>query len=177
MNIRSHLGILLLLVAILGWIAVVRPQIASFSDKSLKVKAADTELTSYNQRLSDLKSIKDQGTSVANLLKNMYLAMPRSSQIPEVLVMIENIGSSSGVVMSGVSLGSSSANGTVSSAATAEVPVSVSFTGTLDSVTKFLNAIRNNIRTASVVSQTITADKSGTLSVTMQLGLVYQGGQ
>lgn len=175
MNIRAHMGIVLLLVAILGWIAVLRPQISTFSDNSLHVKVADAELTSYNQRLTDLQAIKSQGSAVTTLLKNMSLAMPRSSQVPEVLVMIENLGSSSGVLMTGVSLGSTTA-GTVSSGSTAQVPVSVSFTGSLDSVTKFLTAIRNNIRTASVQNQTITADKSGTLSVTMQLGLVYQGG-
>lgn len=178
MNMKAHTGILLLLVAIIGWFAVVRPQISTFSDRSLQVKVASTELDSYNQRLADLQTIRSQGSSVTNLIKNMYLAMPRSSQIPEVLVMIENIGGNSGVVMNGVSLGTSSpTSGTVSSTATAEVPVSISFTGSLDSVTKFLNAIRDNIRTATVKSQTISADKSGALSVTMQIGLVYQGGQ
>lgn len=177
MNLRSHLGILLLLVAVIGWIAVVRPQITNFSDQSMQVKVADAELTSYNQRLNDLQAIKGQGSAVSDLLKKMYLAMPRANQIPEVLVMIENIGSNSGVVMSGVSLGAASSNGTVSLNSTSAVPVSVSFTGTLDSVTKFLTAIRNNIRTASIENQSISADKSGTLSVTMQLGLVYQGGQ
>ena len=176
MNMKSHIGILLLLVAVIGWIAVVRPQITNFSDQSLQVKVADTELKSYNQRIADLQSIRSQGTAVADLLNKMYLAMPRSSQIPEVLVMIESIGSKTGVVMSGVSLGTATAGGTVTSSAISEVPVSISFTGTLDSVTKFLDQIRDNIRTASVQSQTITADKSGVLSVSLQLGLVYQGG-
>jgi len=162
---------------------VIRPQMTTFGTRSLAVKVKKTELDSYNQRLSDLKVIKDQGDTVQKTLQAMYLAMPKAAQIPEVLVMMENIGNNSGVVFNSVTLGTPTAataeaqaqivdtSGTV-----AEVPVAVSFTGNLDSVNKFLDAIRNNIRTATVKNQSLTADANGNLTVTMQLGLVYQGG-
>lgn len=169
MNIGGHsrVGILLLLVAIIGWFAVLRPQINVFSDRALLAQAKGKEVKSYNQRISDLKVIRDQGEGVQKVLRSMYLAMPRQSQIPEVLVMIESIGNSSGITFSAVTVGSPSGN---------EVPVSIAFNGNLASVNQFLSAVYKNVRTAIVKNQTITADKAGNMAVNMQLGLVYQGG-
>lgn len=174
-NIRSYLGLLLLLVAIVGWFAVVSPQISTYSSNSLALKSKQAELDSYNKRIQSLDSIRSQGTTITHVLQNLYLAMPKQSQIPDVLAMIDSIGGASGVVMSGVSLGTVSASAS-SSASISEVPVSVSFTGNLDSLNRFLIALRNNIRTVDIQNQNVTADASGNLSVTMQLGLVYQGG-
>ncbi len=176
MNIRSHLGMLLLLVAAIGWFAVVKPQLSTYSDETLQVKTKAAELDSYNQRISDLQTIQNAGSSVQNVLKEMYLAMPKTSQIPEVLVMIESVASNSGVVLNGINVGSTASSSSTTAGAVSQVPVSVSFSGNLTSVVNFLNAINNNIRTATVNSQTMTSDQSGNLSVTMQLGIVYQGG-
>lgn len=179
-NNHSRLGILLLLIAVFGWFALLRGQITVFGERSLEAKARSVEVDSYTKRLADLQSIRDQGDAVARTLRSMYLAMPKQSQVPEVLVMIETIGANSGVVFSGVTVGTptptTDSSGQVSATQIAEVPVAITFTGTLESVTKFLDAVTTNIRTASVTSQTIAADKTGSMTVTMQLGLVYQGG-
>ncbi|MEX0594541.1 MAG: type 4a pilus biogenesis protein PilO [Patescibacteria group bacterium] len=159
-------GILLLFVAIFGWFAVIRPQINAFSQKALSVKVKSEEVKSYKQRIADLDAIKAQGDSVTRTLEALFLAMPKSSQIPEVLVMIDALGSRSGVTLDAATVGTPSAG---------EVPVSLSFTGSLGSVTKFLNAIHNNVRTAIVKNQAITSDDNGQMTVNMQLGLVYQG--
>lgn len=185
MNTHSRVGILLLIVAIIGWFAIVRPQVTKFSDQTLTAKARAVELKSYDQRLADLKVIKEQGDAVQKTLRAMFLAMPSASQVPEVLIMIETIGANSGVVFSGVTLGTpSGANADVAAAldpnvtaTTAEVPVTVSFSGNLDSVNKFFVALNQNVRTARVKSQTINSDKAGAMNVTMLLGLVYQGGK
>lgn len=184
MNSHSRIGIILLVVAIIGWFAVVRAQIDDFSEKTLTAKARAIELESHDQRISDLKLIKDQGDTVQRTLRAMYLAMPSQSQVPEVLVMIETIGANSGVVFSGVALGTpTGASADISTALdpstasnVAEVPVTVSYSGNLDSVNKFLTAVNQNVRTAKVKSQTINSDKAGAMNVTMLLGLVYQGG-
>ncbi|MBI4948466.1 type 4a pilus biogenesis protein PilO [Candidatus Berkelbacteria bacterium] len=178
-NKHSRLGIFLLILAVFGWFAFLRGQITVFGEKSLDAKARSVELESYKTRIADLKQIKEKGEQVQSTLRAMYLAMPKQNQIPEVLVMIETIGANSGIVFSGVTVGNTTANQTVpgtDASTIAEVPVTVSFNGTLTSVTKFISAINTNIRTAKVQSQTISADKSGILTVTMQLGLVYQGG-
>ncbi len=176
MNLRSHLGMLLLLVAVIGWFAVVKPQMTTYSENTLNYKVKATELDSYNQRITDLKTIQEGANSVQKILKDMYLAMPKASQIPEVLVMIESISGSSGVVLNGINVGTVTASSATTAGAVSQVPVSVSFSGSLTSVTSFLDAVYNNIRTATVNSQTMSADQNGNLSVTMQLGIVYQGG-
>ena len=185
MNNHSRIGILLLVVAIVGWFVVVRGQIDKFSAKTLTAKARAIEVASHDQRLSDLKLIKDQGETVQKTLRAMYLAMPSASQVPEVLVMIETIGANSGVVFSGVSLGTptgasvdiAAALDSGASANIAEVPVTVSYSGNLDSVNRFLSAVNQNVRTAKIKNQTINSDKAGAMNVTMLLGLVYQGGK
>ncbi len=159
-------GILLLFVAIFGWFAVVRPLISAFSQNSLATKVKSEEVKSYEQRLSDLDAIKAQGDSVTKTLESLYLAMPKSSQIPEVLVMVEALGSRSGVTLDAATIGTASAG---------EVPVSLSFSGSLTSVTKFLDAVHSNVRTAIVKNQAITSDDNGKMTVNIQLGLVYQG--
>lgn len=168
---HSRIGIILLLAAIIGWFAVVKPQIAVFSERALAVQVKNKEVKSYNQRLNDIKVIKDQGEAVQKTLRSMYLAMPKQSQIPEVLVMIESIGNASGVTFSAVTVGTPTAGSGVS-----EVPVSISYNGNLGAVNQFLTAVQNNIRTAVIKNQTLAADKAGNLAVSMQLGLVYQGG-
>ena len=166
MNKIKKLGIILLFVAVLGWFAVVRPQISAFSEKSLEVKVRAEEVKSFQQRLNDLKTIEAQGSAVTNTLEALFLAMPRSSQIPEVLVMIDALGSRSGVVLDAATVGTPSGG---------EVPVSMSFTGSLSSVTSFLDAINENVRTAIIKNQAVTADQSGNMTVNIQIGLVYQG--
>lgn len=184
MNKHSRIGILLLIVAIIGWFAIVRPQVETFSENTLTAKARAIEVASYDQRLADLNIIKNEGETVQKTLRAMYLAMPTLSQVPEVLVMIETIGSNSGVVFSGVTLGTptgssnslASAFAASDSTTTAEVPVTISFSGNLDSVNKFITAVNQNVRTGIIKSQTINADKAGAMNVSMLLGLVYQGG-
>lgn len=183
MGKHSRLGILLLLVAVIGWFGVVRGQIKTFSELSLTAKARSVELESHTQRLADLRFIKDQGETVQKTLRSMFLAMPRQSQVPEVLVMIESIGANSGIIFNSATLGTPSGSSAaaavaseITTASVAEVPVNISFTGSLDNTLRFIDAVQKNIRTAIIRSQTITADPSGNMSVTMQLGLVYQGG-
>ncbi len=159
-------GLLLLLAAILGWFAVIRPQFSAFSQNATNVKVKSTEVASYQQRLDDLQAIKAQGDNVTKTLELLYLAMPKSSQIPEVLVMIEALGSRAGVVLDAATVGTPTAG---------EVPVSLSFSGNLGSVSNFLNAINENVRTAIVKNQSITSEDAGSMTVSIQLGLIFQG--
>lgn len=162
----KSMGLILLLAAILGWFGVVRGQISAFSQNALNTKVKSEEVKSYEQRIEDLKTIKARGNELTSTLEALYLAMPKSGQIPEVLVMIDSIASRSGVVLEAATVGTPNAG---------EVPVSLSFSGSLGSVTNFLNAVYENVRTAIVKNQAVTADDSGNMTVNMQLGLVYQG--
>lgn len=162
----KHIGIILILISILGWFGLVRPQIKKFSENSLLAEARSEEVTSYQTRLDHLKQIKQQGEAVTSTLDALFLAMPKEAQIPEVLVMMESIGANTGVVFSSFSVGAP---------ASGEVPVSISFSGNLTSVNAFLDALARNVRTATIKSQSMTSDSSGNLSISMQVGLIYQG--
>jgi Tfp pilus assembly protein PilO len=162
----KHFGFILILISILGWLGLVRPQIKQFSENSLLAEARAKELQSYQTRLDHLKQIKQKGESVTSTLDALFLAMPKEAQIPEVLVMMESIGANTGVVFSSFSVGAP---------ASGEVPVSVSFSGNLTSVNAFLDALGQNVRTARVKSQSVNSDSLGNLSISMQLGLIYQG--
>lgn len=166
MATKSHRGILLLLIALIGWFFVVRPQIAVFAERSLDAKVVQEEAASYAQRVEDVAFIRDKGAVIQNVLTAQYLAMPKQAQIPEVLVMVEALAASSGLVLGSATIGEPSSN---------EVPVSISFTGSLGNVNAFLDTLHNNIRTVVVKDQALLADDSGTVTVTMQLGLVFQG--
>lgn len=162
----KHMGLVLLFVAVLAWFGVIRPQISAFSENSLQAKARSTEVASHQKRLDDLKQIKEQGDAVKNTLDALYLAMPRESQIPEVLVMMESIGANTGVVFTSFNVGSPTGD---------EVPVSVSFSGSLSSLAAFIDGLSKNVRTAEIKSQSMSADPNGNLTITMQIGLIYQG--
>ncbi|MDP3993138.1 MAG: type 4a pilus biogenesis protein PilO [bacterium] len=167
MKKHSRIGLILLFAAIIGYLAVLKPEIKTFSEQALKVKVLSTEVTSYQQRLQDINDIKGKGEVITETLKQMYLALPKSSQIPETLVMIESIASNSGVVLSSATLGTPSDS---------QVPITLGFGGNTTTVTKFLDALYANIRTATVKSQSISSDGNGNLNVSIGLGLVYQGG-
>lgn len=165
---KSRLGLILLAVAVLGWFVVVRGQAAVFADRALQAKVLSVEVNSYDQRLKDIADINKEGSAVQDTLKSMYLAMPRTSQVPEALVMIESLAGSSGVALSSATIGSP---------ADSQLPVTLGFGGDANSISKFLDAVNSNVRTGIIKSQSISADGSGTLSVTIQMGLVYQGGK
>jgi Tfp pilus assembly protein PilO len=164
---KNRLGLILLLLAIVGWFGVINGQINSFANNSLQTKVLNVEVNSYNQRIADLDFIRSQGSAVTATLTDLFLAMPKASQVPEVLVMMEGIGSNAGITFNDVN---------VSVPDGSQVPVTMSFTGNQASVTGFLDAVYKNIRTVAVKSQSIGVDQSGNLNVTMQLGLIYQGG-
>lgn len=168
MSKKANRGIILLAVAILGFFAVVRPQTGVFAERSLEAKIKSEEVRSYEQRIEDLKFIRDRGATVQSVLTAQYLAMPRSSQIPEVLVMVESLAASAGVVLGNATIGTPSAN---------EVPVTISFTGNIGSVNGFLNALNQNIRTVVVKDQTLVSDDGGNVNLNLSLGLIYQGGK
>jgi Tfp pilus assembly protein PilO len=164
---KSSLGLILFIVAAIGWFVVVRGQIKTFSQNALTAEVKSKELRSYQDRQNHVKTIVDKGGSDATTRLNaFFLALPKQSQIPEVLVMIEQMASSSGVVFNSATVGSPTAE---------EVPVSISFGGSLSSVNSFLDTLYTNVRTVKIKNQVINADKTGKLSVTMQIGLVYQG--
>lgn len=167
MKKQSRLGLILLFVAFIGWFAVLKPQIKTFSSNALKVRALSEEVVSYQQRLKDISDIKGKGEIITENLRLMYLALPKSSQIPETLVMIESIAGNSGVVLSSATIGTPSDS---------QVPVTISFGGNSTTVTKFLDALYANVRTAVVKNQSVSSDGSGNLNVSISLGLVYQGG-
>ncbi|MEK7171068.1 MAG: type 4a pilus biogenesis protein PilO [Patescibacteria group bacterium] len=164
---HTRTGLILLAIAVMGYLVVVRGQMKVFSERALKVKTLSEEVNSYDQRLADISEINKQGSAVQETLKAMYLAMPQSSQIPEALVMIEALASSAGVVLSTATVGTPSDS---------ELPLTLGFGGDMTAVTKFLDALNNNIRSSKIKNQTISSDGSGNLTVTLQLGLVYQGG-
>lgn len=168
MTKKSRIGLILLAVAIFGWFAVVRPQIDRFAERSLEAKVLSEELASYEQRIADVEEIKKRGEEVQAILRSLYLALPKSSQVPEVLVMIQAIANNSGVVLTAASVGTPSGE---------EVPVVIGFSGNVSTVATFLDALHNNVRTATVKSQNMTSDGSGNLTVSMSVGLVYQGGE
>jgi len=160
-------GYILFLLAIVGFFAVVRPQINKVSELLLEARVRALEVSSHAQRKKDLDDIQSKGETIQSILTAQYLAMPRSSQVPEVLVMIESLASKAGVV-----LGSA----TVAAATGGEVPVTLGFTGTLGQVNSFLDAVHNNVRTAVVRNQSLSAGEGGLINLTLQIGLVYQGG-
>jgi Tfp pilus assembly protein PilO len=164
---RGNYGFLLLLIAVIGWFAVVRGQIHAFGERSAQVKQLKIEVDSYQLRIADIDNIRSKGDVVQRTLQAFYLAMPRLSQVPETLVMMESLGGTTGVVFSALNVGAPTA---------AEVPVTLTFTGTQNTVNTFLDAIDKNVRTVSVKNQSVTADKAGNLSVSLQLGLLFQGG-
>ncbi|HSX42145.1 MAG TPA: type 4a pilus biogenesis protein PilO [Candidatus Saccharimonadales bacterium] len=166
MKKKRHLGLILLLAAIVGWFGLINGQVKAFSANTLDAKVANLEVASYNQRLSDLDAIRAQGSGVTATLTALFLAMPKAAQVPEVLVMVEGLGSSSGVTFNEVNVGTPDGS---------QVPVHLSFTGSQAAVSAFLSAVNKNIRTAVVKSQSVATDQSGNLNVTIQLGLVYQG--
>jgi hypothetical protein len=82
------------------------------------------------------------------------------------LVMIESIGSQAGVTFSSATIGSPNPS---------DVPVSLSFSGDLAAVQRFLDTMNNNVRTVIVKSQNYSSDSTGTITANLQVGLVYQG--
>lgn len=166
MKNNNTIGLVLLGVAILVWFGVVRAQVASFSELSKDLTAKNAELKSYETRVADVKKIIDAGATAQDRLRAYYLAMPKLSQVPEVMVMMEGLAAASGVTFSSANLGSPTGS---------EVPASVTFSGSIDSVANFLDVVNRNVRTIRVKSQTLAAESNGSVTVSMQLGFVYQG--
>lgn len=167
MNKKPKLGLILFVVAVVAWFGLVRGQMGELSDNLLQAKVKNVELNSYNQRLTDVEFAKQQGEAIQSTLRALYLALPKTSQIPEALVMIESLGTSTGISFTTASLGTPTDS---------EIPVVISFTGSLDAINRFHEALYNNVRTAVVKSQSVATDDAGNLTVRLQLGLVYQGG-
>lgn len=168
MKPQKNIGLLLLLLAVFTWIFLIRGQLKVFGNRALVAKQRSIELSSLDLRIKDLDKIKSSGDTVQSIIRAYNLAMPKLEQIPESLVMIESLGSTAGVVFGAVNVGAPTGG---------EVPVAVTFSGNLERVSAFLDAVKNNIRSSVITTQTLTAEKNGNLTVAMQLGLVYQGGQ
>ena len=185
-------GLLALLVVAIGYLFFVSPQYTSAADLRSQTSDAINSVSIKQAHLNDLaKQNANLATYEAQLATDQQ-ALPSTTDIPAFLRTLQTIGSSSGISVTAISVGSPTAvtaaaapksSGSTTATTTTThagvaggayaITISLTATGPVPSLDKFLQALQSTQpRAVLVTSVTLSAGNSSTnAGTTMALGI------
>lgn len=137
---------LLLLVAAIGWFALISPKRSTAADLKKQTAAVNAQIeqnrsSAFTQALPAVRS-----ASVFRLA----MAMPTQLQTPDVILQLDALAGESGIsfdqIQPGSAGGSSVSTGAVNADPFATEPISVKFSGSFYNLLAFLQRMRNLVR-------------------------------
>ncbi len=165
---RIGFVVVFVVVAAIGWFAVIAPRIETASD--LQAQAADTELANLRlmKQVTDTRALLADAPAVAKRAQDLLEQMPQSAELPEVLDQITAAAIEAGIAPNAVSSITTAIPVPLADPGTlppevllAQLPVSISVTGSAESLTGFLDNLESLDRSL-LIQSTQVADVAGT---------------
>lgn len=148
----------------LGYFYVL-PQVSTLRETRLATEALAADVTGLQAAMSEVQALDQSVAQRSAIVDQLNLAVPSSAAVDELIVSLETIASSAGVVLPTVQPATST-DGSV-------VPLTVTVRGSYSGVRLFLELLEQNLRPIRVTTLTMstTSDVSGASLVTTTLTL------
>lgn len=174
-NVKEHSSLLPLLAVIvaigLGYL-VINPKIAELRSLNNQISAKNLDITAMQEKINNLTILKQKFSESPGDVELLNLAVPKDSQIPEIIEEVTAMAGKSGLEVNAI-------NPVVQQTSSGETEVSISVNGDYISFVNFSENLEKNIRpvtfkSVNIASQ-VQASGSIKLNATITLGfLTYQ---
>lgn len=163
---NSQYVIMVLCLIIIAAVAyfVINPFVSELKEVNIKLSAKNNQIEETQEKITALQGLQTQFNAQKNLASKMEVAAPVDAEMPEILVMIQNMAVASGLRVSAI-------QPTQTSVKTME-PVTVSLQGNYNSFTSFLTKLENNVRPMNIKTINLAlAQKEGSSEINSTLNL------
>ncbi|OGZ35504.1 MAG: hypothetical protein A3A94_02625 [Candidatus Portnoybacteria bacterium RIFCSPLOWO2_01_FULL_43_11] len=175
-----------LFIAVFGaTIFLVVPILKDLTNIRIGIKEKRTELAGIEDLIVRVNEIKKQGRDIGKELEEVYLALPKEKDIPNLLVYFESLSTANGLILESIDFGEiddetkrGDKKETEKLLKSREVELTVS--GTYNAFKNYLRALEENIRSMNVNSidfisrELITAADSDFLDFDLKVEVYYQ---
>ncbi len=198
--------LLLFLIIILGLIWApyigIKPQLETLKEKNLDVAVKGTDLRAKEEQVENLKELEPKIKAAQSTVKKLAIALPEGEEIPEILVQVESMASSSGLSITsfspskeqlmeiateeteeeGVAVMEGATEGAMMRATEPAEPTvsaydfSMTVEGPYSAVVKFLNTLETNLRPIKITQTDLTGEPGGNpkVSASFDMQAYYQ---
>jgi len=143
---------------------VINPFVSELKEVNIKLSAKNNQINQTQEKIIALQGLQTQFNAQKNLVSKMVVAAPVDAEMPEILVMIQNMAVASGLRVSAIQPTQTSVK--------TMVPVTVSLQGNYNSFTSFLTKLENNVRPMNIKTINLAlAQKEGSSEINSTLNL------
>lgn len=154
---KIMIGVVVALVVILIWfVAIFNPEGHKLASVNGSVQSAQTEQTSLQARLEQLKRYSSESTALQALGAKLGAAVPGTDDVYDYVTVISDAASSTGVKVSSINPSTPTSQGSL-----AVIPVTISVTGTYSQTLHFLEALYSLSRLTVINQVSISGGGSG----------------
>lgn len=162
---KGLLGLIMILAALGVGVGLVMPQIGSVHTLSVEADANRQYRDLKEQRLTALTNLKSVFAGQPDQIAKIMTSLPQEPQIPEVLASIEAMAKETGVNFSSIT----PQNDTHGK----RVNVTISGDGDLNTIERFIDALRQNKRPISVTTVNLSRRDDNRLSYSLGVYFPY----
>lgn len=163
LNLYSPLLPLLIVVIIIGLgYLVIQPLITTLKDLNTKIAARSEQITQMESKISNLKYLKGEFAKATADLDLLNIAIPKDSQMPEILMQLAQIAGKSGVQITSINPKSGEGEN-----------LSINTQGDFASISSFIENLEKNLRpiTIRAISFTSSKNQEGVSTMTANISL------
>jgi Tfp pilus assembly protein PilO len=150
-------GVLLLL---LGFIFLVRPQLATLGELQAQKEQQMQQLNQYKLRYQQLEAIKQESGQMALRLLNIKRAMPSEPELPSLMIEMQQLAEDSGLYLNNINFGQVADKGGYG-----EMTINMNVEGSFYSVLDWLQRLKSLSRKVVVDTLSFSVKEYPALSV------------
>lgn len=143
------LGLLVIVLLIVGYyFLLLSPLLGTLDERAQERDAKEAQLANLQQQVAELEAVRDNAPEIERQLLELSKRLPEQSEVPTLVVQIEEIADASGVTQ--VLIEPGSPGPPTGGGEFSVLPVTMSFEGTYEELQDFLFRTRNLTRLVTV---------------------------
>lgn len=154
------------LAVIVVYFLILMPQFGRLGDLNKKEETLNNQLEEAKLNLTRLKSIQAEAAQTEAKLISLAQRLPDDAEIPALVVELQNVANSSGLAFNSAKIGD-----VVDQSGFAEIPFTVTASGTFYSLIDYLYRIENLQRKMVITSVSVTGNEKSYPDLTVEIKL------
>ena len=157
---------LILVIAFASFFVSWKLLIPKYQKNQLRLKTLELEIVKANEKLESLRLAKKDIEDLGLIYDQMYVAMPKDTDEPNVISELEALASVNSLSIPGIQINDSASLGSPSEAAlpgAASNAVNISFSviGTFENISKLTKSIEEDLKFMNIKNLTLSSSSAG----------------
>jgi Tfp pilus assembly protein PilO len=182
-NKKLIITIVFLIAASAAAVFLTVPAGLSIINIKAEISQKESELSAIKDSIEKTNQIKKQGKNIEKELAEVFSALPKEKDIPDLLVYFESLSITNGLILESIDLGQideETENGQKLKNHLKSRQVSLIVSGSYEAFKKYLHSLENNVRSMNLSSisfsgrQSFTGPESDFLRFNLKVEVFYQ---